>query len=324
MAVPLKIFIAGGTGFIGRHLIKAFLAHGHEVYGLARDRSRGKILESLGCAPIVGNLLTSGPWERAIEKFDVGIGCTRPGKRDQWPTVGQIPELLKSHTDAGSHLVQAAHNSKLRGVILTFGILSYGDHGADWVDEMTPFEEPLGFGRLIGPARHPLAHLAESLRVRATFMLPGWVYSNAGWFKDNILPALNQGQARIVGSGENYMSFVHGDDLAEAYVLAAEKIGYAPPPDERPVTQVINVVDDEPVMQKDFFATVGKLTGKPVPSTISREEWAKQTSELWTESLCCSGRVKNEKAKASLGWTLRYPTIREGIPAVLDAIRKES
>jgi nucleoside-diphosphate-sugar epimerase len=268
--------------------------------------------------------LTNGPWERAIEKFDVAIGCTRPGKRDQWPTVDQIPDLLKSHTDAGSHLILAAHNSKLRGVILTFGILSYGDHGDKWVDETTPFEEPLGYGRLIGPARHPLAHLAESQRLRATFMVPGWVYSNGGWLKDNILPSMSQDRSRIIGSGENYMSFVHGDDLAEAYVLAAEEIGYTPPPYDRPVTQVFNIVDDGPVTQKDFFATVGKLTGKPVPSSISREEAAQQTSELWAESLSCSGRVRNDKAKASLGWKLRYPTIREGLPAVLDAIRKES
>jgi nucleoside-diphosphate-sugar epimerase len=47
MGVPLKIFIAGATGFIGRHLIKAFQAQGHEVYGLARDSRRGKSLENL-------------------------------------------------------------------------------------------------------------------------------------------------------------------------------------------------------------------------------------------------------------------------------------
>jgi nucleoside-diphosphate-sugar epimerase len=323
MAVPLKIFIAGGSGFIGRHLIKAFRAHGHEVYGLARDRGRGKILEGLGCAPIVGNLLTNGPWERAIEKFDVAIGCTRPGKRDEWPAVGQIPELLKSHTDACSHLIQATHDSKLRGVILTFGVLCYGDHGEEWVDEDTPFEQPVGFGRIFGPARHALEHLAGSNRVRATFMVPGWVYSSTGWFKDNVLPAMDQGQARIGGGGENYMSFVHGDDLAEAYVLAAEELGYAPPSEDRPVTQVLNVVDDEPVKQKDFFTAIAKASGKPVPSSASREEFAKQTSELWMESFCCSGRVKNEKIKAALGWKLRYPTVREGVPAVLDAIKKE-
>ena len=86
----------------------------------------------------------------------------------------------------------------------------------------------------------------------------------------------------------------------------------------------VNIVDDEPVKQKDFMAVVAEAAGKPVPSTISREDSAKQGGELFTESFCCSGRVKNEKAKTALGWTLRYPTIKEGVPAAIEAIRKES
>lgn len=321
MGVPLKIFIAGGTGFIGRHLIKAFHAHGHEVYGLARDRSRGKILEDLGCAPITGNLLTNGPWERSIERFDVAIGCTMPGKRGQPPTPNQVGDLLKSHTDACSNLIKAAHDAKVRGVILTFGVLSYGDHGEEWVDEDTPFE-PVGYGRFIGPARQPLAHLAESQRLRAIFMIPGWVVGNGGWFKDHTVPALEQGQARIVGGGDNYMSFVHAEDLAEAYVLTAEEIGYAPPAEERPVTQLINLVDDEPVRQKEWLSLVAQSLGKPSPASVPVEEAAKQAGELWTESMTCSCRAKNDRAKAVLGWKLRYPTVKEGVRAALEAIRK--
>src|SRR2546428_4912264 len=99
MAVPLKIFIAGATGFIGRHLAKAFQVSGHKVYGLARDRMRGKVLEQLGCTSIIGRLLTNGPWERAIQKFDVESGWTMAGGRGQPPTMPQVPDLLKSHTD---------------------------------------------------------------------------------------------------------------------------------------------------------------------------------------------------------------------------------
>ncbi len=167
MAVPLKIFIAGGAGFIGHHLVKALLARGHEVYGLAKDRMRGKVLEELGCRPIIGNLLTNGPWERAIEKFDVAIGCTMPGRRGQPPTMKQVPDLLKSHTDACSNLILAVHEGMLKGLILTLGVLSYGDHGEEWVDEDTP-REPIGYGRFSGPAVHTLAHLAESKRVKAS------------------------------------------------------------------------------------------------------------------------------------------------------------
>ena len=322
MAVPLKIFIAGGAGFIGRHLVKALLARGHEVYGLAKDRMRGKVLEELGCRPIIGNLLTNGPWERAIEKFDVAIGCTMPGRRGQPPTMKQVPDLLKSHTDACSNLILAVHEGMLKGLILTLGVLSYGDHGEEWVDEDTP-REPIGYGRFSGPAVHTLAHLAESKRVKATFMFPGWAYGNGSWFKDMLLPAFEQGQARVVGSGENYMSFVHVEDLAEAYVLAVEEIGYSPPPEERPVPQMFNLVDDQPTTQKEWLSVVARALAKPIPPSISVEESAQQAGELWTESVSCSLRVKNERAKSMLGWTLKYPTVHAGVPVAVDVIRKE-
>ena len=322
MGVPLKIFIAGGSGFIGRHLIKAFKSHGHEVYGLARDRVRGKILEELGCEPIIGNLLTTGPWERKIEKFDVAIGCTMPGKRGQPPAMQQVPELLKSHTDGCSILINAAMEGQIRGLLLTFGVLGYGEHGEDWVDETTPMA-PLGYGRFIGAARDQLKHLAESKRLPATFMFPGWVYGNGGWFKEQLLPGLEQDQARLVGAGGNYISFVHAEDLAEAYVLAAEAHGYAPEQEYRPVTQMLNLVDDQPVTQKEWLSTVARALGKPLPGSISMEDCAKQAGDLWAESITCSTRVKNDRAKAALGWTLTHPTIKEGVPAALDTIRKE-
>jgi hypothetical protein len=53
------------------------------------------------------------------------------------------------------------------------------------------------------------------------------------------------------------------------------------------------------------------------------EECAKQAGELWAESITCSTRVKNDRAKAALGWTLKYPTVDEGVPAAIDVIRKE-
>ncbi len=319
MAVPLKIFIAGATGFIGRHLIKAFQAQGHEVYGLARDSARAKIIEDLGCAPIIGNLLTNGPWERAIENFDVAIGCTKPGKRGQTPTLAQVPELLKSHTDACAHLIHAVHDAKLRGLILTFSALAYGDHGEEWVSEETEFQ-PIGYARFTGPARASLAHLAESRRIVATFLMPGWVYGNGSWFKEQLLPSVMEGQAKIVGTGENFMSFIHAEDLAQAYVLAAEKIGYAPPADERPRTQILNLVDDEPTMQKDWLAKVAGAVGKSVPGTVSLEESAKTAGPLWTESITCSTRVKNQLAKDTLGWKPQFPTVTEGLPPAVTAV----
>ncbi len=60
-----------------------------------------------------------------------------------------------------------------------------------------------------------------------------------------------------------------------------------------------------------------------VLAAISKEDCAKQAGELWAESIACSTRVRNDRAKAALGWTLRHPAIKDGVPAALDAIRKE-
>src|SRR5437763_3120166 len=111
------------------------------------------------------------------------------------------------------------------------------------------------------------------------------------------------------------MSLIHVEDLAEAYVLEAEAIGYAPPADERPVTRLINLVDDEPITQKDWLSRVSSALGKSAPGAISVEESAKQAGELWTESITCSARVRNKKAKNKLGWKLEFPTGKEGLPA---------
>jgi nucleoside-diphosphate-sugar epimerase len=133
-----------------------------------------------------------------------------------------------------------------------------------------------------------------------------------------------EGKAKIVGPGNNYMSFVHVEDLAEAYVHEAEAIGYAPPADDRPVTRLINLVDDEPITQKDWLSRVSSALGKPAPGAISVEDSAKQAGELWTESMTCSTRLRNEKAKNTLGWKLQFPSVKEGLPAALAAISSGS
>jgi len=88
------------------------------------------------------------------------------------------------------------------------------------------------------------------------------------------------------------------------------------------VPQMFNLVDDQPITQKEWLSVVARALAKPIPPSISVES-AKQADELWTESVTCSVRAKNERAKSMLGWTLKYPTVRDGVPAAIDAIRKE-
>jgi 2-alkyl-3-oxoalkanoate reductase len=109
----------------------------------------------------------------------------------------------------------------------------------------------------------------------------------------------------IVGDGGGVWSFVHLDDAAAATVLAVE----------RGEPGIYNVVDDDPAPVREWLPALAAAIGaKPplrVPRWLGRLLAGPVAVALMTETRGAS----NAKAKRELGWTLRYPTWRQGFPA---------
>jgi len=85
-----KIFIAGGTGYLGARLIAALLKRGHNVRALARPGSEKKLPS--GCTPIVGNALDKNSYTNAIQPADtfvhlVGVSHPNPSKAEQFRAI---------------------------------------------------------------------------------------------------------------------------------------------------------------------------------------------------------------------------------------------
>jgi len=112
------------------------------------------------------------------------------------------------------------------------------------------------------------------------------------------LQKLLSGEAVIEGEGERVMNMINQFDAVNALRFLVEN-------DAR---GIFNVVDNEPVRQRDWFLWVCKQTGKPLPPYGPRDLTRKRG---WT-----SKRVSNQKLQ-SLGWNPRFPTFREGIGAML-------
>jgi nucleoside-diphosphate-sugar epimerase len=108
----------------------------------------------------------------------------------------------------------------------------------------------------------------------------------------------------IVGDGRGMFSFVHLEDAAAATVLALE----------RGSPGVYNVVDDEPAPARQWLPALAEILGaKPprrVPRWLARLVAGEAVVVLMTEARGAS----NAKAKRELGWTLRYPSWRQGFP----------
>jgi nucleoside-diphosphate-sugar epimerase len=116
--------------------------------------------------------------------------------------------------------------------------------------------------------------------------------------------AVRKRQFPLIGDGDGMMSFIHLDDAAAATVLALDAEGPA----------IYNVTDDDPAPMRDWLPVLARTLGaKPpyrVPVWVARLLMGKMLP-MMTEARGAS----NVKAKKELGWTLRYPSWRDGFPA---------
>jgi nucleoside-diphosphate-sugar epimerase len=115
----------------------------------------------------------------------------------------------------------------------------------------------------------------------------------------------------VVGDGGGVWSFVHVEDAAAATVLALE----------RGETGVYNVADDEPAPVREVIPALAQALGAPPPRKVP--PWLAKlfAGELGVVMMTQVRGASNAKAKQELGWTLRYPSWRQGFPATYGVAR---
>lgn len=306
----MKVLVTGATGFVGRAVSQALLEQEHEVTAFVRTPSKAKDLEAAGASLAVGDMLEPASYRDLVAEVDVAIHAAQQGvsgrlARKKMSRIRLADELM-TETLAQACL---AHGKKL---IYTSGCFNYGDHGARWITEETPPNpSPLGEGHHAVAARLLGLHKNEGLRV--TILAPGFVYGAGGLFKASFYDTMQKGQLRVFGKGENYWSPIHVDDLAQAYVRAAEGAHGGGAHDG----ETFNIVDDEPLTLRALADALTDAAGKPRVGTIPPLLLKLMIGGPLVNSLVTSFRVKNEKAKQALGWSPQYRSFQDGIPGVL-------
>jgi nucleoside-diphosphate-sugar epimerase len=303
----MRVFLAGASGAIGTRLVPQLIDRGHEVIGTSRSPENGERVRALGAEPIALDLLDARAVRKAVLEAQpdaivhqatalADVSFSRNLDR----SFAETNRLRREGTDA---LLAAAREAGVpRFVAQSFASMRYARVGGPVKTEADPHDyTPVPGMRETSAA---MTYLDEAVMEAGGIALR---YGNFyGAPNDGLLEPVRKRQFPIVGSGDGVSSFIHLDDAAAATVLALEHDGPA----------IYNIVDDEPAPVREWLPVLADVLGaKPprrFPVWLARQFAGEVGVMLGTESRGAS----NAKAKGELGWTLRYPSWRQGFAQV--------
>ena len=250
----MKVFITGGTGFIGRSLTHALIAQEHSVTVLSRSIPRaGRIA---GISYLGGNPAEEGQWQSDLADFDVIINLAGASIFCRW-SAGAKHEIRTSRINTTKNIVKALPEKQVAGKQITLlncsAIGFYGSRNDEGITE----EAPVGKGFLASVVEEweKTAIQATAKGVRVVLCRLGVVLGRDGGAMDRMLTPFKLGMGSPLGSGRQWFSWIHIDDLVNIllYLLNHQEI-----------SGPVNCTAPNPVTNRGMSEALGKALGRPV------------------------------------------------------------
>lgn len=302
----MKVFVTGATGLIGAGTVKALVAAGHEVTGLTSREAGRAAIESLGAKAIVGDMRDPSAYRAAASEADavVHTAAAFPEKL-RW-TKGDVDDFMRGDSQAVDALVSVLGPS-CRAFVLSSGAYSYGDTGAEPAAETRSTERHHAIMDIKLQTEDKVLELARAGKVPAMVARPGLVYGDGSiWKRIYLGPMLRGRRAMLPGDGKNLITFVHADDCGEAYRLIVER--------GRP-GEIYNIGDDQPAPLGDALRAQARAVGAPPPRSVP--SWLlRLVAGTYAATPALANTVIDSTKLRGMGWSLKYPSYREGVVAV--------
>lgn len=295
----MKIFITGATGYIGRSVAAAFRRAGHAVYGLVRSNSAAAILSESEIIPIIGDLSQPDSYSLIAEKAEVLVHCA-------FDSSSEGVSLDKLTLQA---LIAAANKHNLpRTIIYTSGVWVYGNTYGKIVDEATPLNplENVNWR----PQHEDIAINASHSNLHTVVIRPGCVYGGVGGLTQMWFDSLSEGAVKMIGDGRNRWSMIHVEDLANLYVLAAEK---------EMNSIIFNATDGSQVTVKEIVAHIAAIAGIPEQIRMISPEEANKEIGPFSTGLLVDQMISSQRAQRLLGWSPRHLSFLHDIERYYEA-----
>ncbi len=300
----MKVFVSGGTGFVGSYLVPYLLRNGHSVMLLVRPNvNRVRSLPE-GVEIVAGNPLRAGPWWQRLAECDAAINLVGEPLQGRWSA--QKKTLIRnSRLITLTHLTDALPADKPFTLISASAVGVYGDGRERKLDESAP----TGRDFLAGVAREweRAAELAKAKGIRVVITRLGLVLGPGGGALAEMAKAMRRKLGGVVGSGRQWVSWIHHEDLARAmlfFMAQSELQGRA------------NLCSPNPVRQADLARGLSTLlnlpAGIPAPAFTVRLAFGE-----FADVLLFSQRMV-PKVLLDAGFSFRYPELHAALRDCID------
>ncbi len=255
--MDVKVLISGGSGLIGSQLSNSLQHKGYEVVHLSRDKNESSKFRTFNW-----NIESGFIEEGTFKNVKHIIHLAGAGIADKRWTPKRKQELINSRVESANLIYQylKTSNHKVESFISASAIGIYGfDTGG-----ILQTEDRLQLGddylATLTKKWEVAADQFSDLGARVVKLRIGLVLSNKGGILEKLLPVVKIGMGSAFGSGEQYMSWIHIDDLVRIFIEVVENAE---------IIGIYNAVAPNPVTNKDFIKILTRVINKPyfLPNT---------------------------------------------------------
>jgi uncharacterized protein (TIGR01777 family) len=296
----MKVVVTGSSGLIGSALVPFLTSGGHEVKRLVRRGPRSE--DEIRWDPSRGEIDGT-----ALEGVDAVVHLSGENVAGGRWTDARKARIRDSRIDSTRALARALASLERRPKVLisASAIGHYGDRGEEWVSESSP--PAADFLAQLAVDWEAAAEPAVAAGIRVAHPRFGLVLSPAGGALAKLLPPFRLGLGGVVGPGTQYMSWVAIDDVVGALHHALV--------DER-VSGPFNLVAPEPVTNREFTNTLGRVLARPTPVPVPAFALKVALGEMAEATLLASTRVRPGRLQ-STDYRFRFRALEEALRHLL-------
>jgi uncharacterized protein len=304
----MTILIIGATGFIGRELMKELLEHGHKPLAVSRNVLKAR--------EILGNQVDIAEWNglspsdlaRHLSGVDAIINLAGENIASGRWTSSRKKQIIESRVRTGMLLSEAILQTPVRPSVLIQGS-AIGFYGTP-VNDPAREDQPAGTGFMAELVKEWEDSVAPAIKVipRVVYIRSGLVLGKNGGLMQRMLLPFKFYCGAVIGSGKQWMSWIHISDLARAIRFLAENTNSTGP---------YNITAPNPANMRVFMKSTGKILNKPVWFKVPSFLLKAALGEMAQETILSSQNIYPGKLEKA-GFQFDYPELEPALRNLLN------